>query len=101
MNGLTMDDLIKEKAQEAIEDVLEGNSKSQTLKYVYINDVDAIVKDLGGVKLDDRFDSNGWQWDFWQYYKIGHHIYILSGSGYYGGYTFGLNEDDEQEHEDE
>ena len=51
-------------------------------------------KDLGS---DARygiegFDTNGWQWDWWQHFKYGDKEYILSGSGYYGGHAFHLTD---------
>lgn len=38
----------------------------------------------------DGFDTNGWQWDWWQSFSYEGKDYTLSGSGYYGGHSFGL-----------
>lgn len=38
----------------------------------------------------DGFDTNGWQWDWWQHFEHGGKEYVLSGSGYYGGHAFHL-----------
>ncbi len=40
------------------------------------------------------FATNGWQWDWWQSFKCGDKNYTLSGSGYYGGHTFSLDDED-------
>jgi hypothetical protein len=34
------------------------------------------------------FETNGWQWDWWQDFQCGGVAYTLSGSGYYGGQSF-------------
>jgi len=36
------------------------------------------------------FDTNGWQWDWWQDFTHEGKKYTLGGSGYYGGHSFGL-----------
>jgi hypothetical protein len=38
----------------------------------------------------DGFDTNGWQWDWWQMFTFKGKDYTLSGSGYYGGHAFHL-----------
>ncbi len=58
----------------------------------YINDVSGVIKEMGGKELEDKFDSNGWQWDFWAYYEVNGKEYCLSGSGYYGNLKFSLSE---------
>jgi len=39
------------------------------------------------------FDTNGWQWDWWQHFTYEGKSYILGGSGYYGGLCFALDTD--------
>ena len=34
------------------------------------------------------FDTNGWQWDWWQEFRLDGVAYLLRGSGYYGGHEF-------------
>jgi hypothetical protein len=36
----------------------------------------------------EGFETNGWQWDWWQQFQHGGKDYTLSGSGYYGGHSF-------------
>lgn len=51
-------------------------------------------KDLG----DDArygiegFDTNGWQWNWWQHFRHDGKEYTLSGSGYYGGHAFHVSD---------
>ena len=56
--------------------------------------IDAVltIKGVKKKKTDEGngegFDTNGWQWDWWQHFKHNGKEYILSGSGYYGGHAF-------------
>ena len=47
----------------------------------------------------DKFDTNGWDYDYWQPCVINGHPYTLSGSGYYGGFSVShaTPEDDDDE----
>lgn len=40
----------------------------------------------------EGFDTNGWQWDWWQEFSHAGKRYTLSGSGYYGGHAFHLSD---------
>lgn len=59
--------------------------------------IDAVLTIPGMKKKKDDdsgngegFDTNGWQYDWWQTFVYKDKDYTLSGSGYYGGHTFGL-----------
>lgn len=41
----------------------------------------------------EGFDTNGWQWDWWQHFTHDGKNYTLSGSGYYGGHSFQLSDE--------
>lgn len=41
----------------------------------------------------DGFETNGWQWDWWQTFEFQGAKYTLRGSGYYGGHSFYLKDD--------
>lgn len=97
MNGLTIEAQITQSTVKSIERVLSGQWKDCRLPYVCISDVDKIMKAFGVDTDNSDFDTNGWQWDFWKKYRVDGKVYMLSGSGYYGGTTFGLNTDDEDE----
>lgn len=47
------------------------------------------AKSEDGERGSDGFDSNGWQWDWWQRFNHNGKTYVLSGSGHYGGHSFG------------
>lgn len=40
----------------------------------------------------EGFDTNGWQWDWWQDFSYKGKAYTLAGSGYYGGHSFNLSD---------
>ena len=40
----------------------------------------------------EGFDTNGWQYDWWQHFTHGGNEYTLSGSGYYGGHAFHVSD---------
>jgi hypothetical protein len=46
----------------------------------------------GGSYGIEGFDTNGWQWDWWQHFTHGDKEYTLSGSGYYGGHKFHVSD---------
>lgn len=48
------------------------------------------VSAIEGVREEERFETNGWEWDWWQTFSHEGRNYTLSGSGYYGGHSFGL-----------
>lgn len=50
------------------------------------------VSSIKGVTEKDRFESNGWEWDWWKTFSYNGKEYTLSGSGYYGGHRFGLSD---------
>lgn len=37
---------------------------------------------------DEGFETNGWQYDWWQHFAYNGKKYTLSGSGYCGGHSF-------------
>lgn len=41
----------------------------------------------------EGFDTNGWQYDWWQHFTHNGKEYTLSGSGYYGGHSFNLSDE--------
>jgi hypothetical protein len=63
--------------------------------------IDSILS-IKGVALTDNsesqngrgFNSNGWSWDWWQDFTYKGQHYTLSGSGWYGGHHFGLQDED-------
>lgn len=41
----------------------------------------------------EGFETNGWQYDWWQKFVCNGKNYTLSGSGYYGGHSFHLSDE--------
>ena len=79
----------------AVKQVLEGGDDWDAPNFHY--PAGALIKavlEIDGVESVDR-DSNGWQWDWWNYFTYEGKRFTLSGSGYYGGHAFYLS--DEQE----
>jgi hypothetical protein len=88
-----MKENIKLAMEVAIRKVISGKTKSVEIFGIYPNDViEYVTKELKGKHKED-WDTNGWQWDYWMDFEIDNEKYTLSGSGYYGGATFGLNTD--------
>lgn len=52
------------------------------------------IKGMKKVKSEegngDGFDTNGWQYDWWQQFTYKEKKYTLSGSGFNGGHAFNL-----------
>ena len=58
-----------------------------------ILEIKGMVKDDSNQDKNEGFETNGWEWDWWQDFNHEGRAYTLSGSGYYGGHEFELNED--------
>lgn len=60
--------------------------------------IDAVLTINGAAKKEteegngEGFDTNGWQYDWWQSFTHGGKEYTLSGSGYYGGHAFHVSD---------
>lgn len=60
--------------------------------------IDAILTIKGMAKKEteegngEGFDTNGWQYDWWQHFTHGGKEYTLSGSGFYGGHAFHISD---------
>ena len=69
-----------------INSVIDGLADIAVSSLLSAGDIDTYLKGLGEEFGD--METNGWQYDFWQNYKINNKYYCLSGSGYYGGLEF-------------
>jgi len=79
--------------------VLSGEKKGwerATLHHPAGAIIDAILEIKGVAKFKDEesegFDTNGWQWDWWQEFVYQGKRYTLSGSGHYGGHSFSISD---------
>ena len=50
------------------------------------------VSEIDGVE-EGEFESNGWQWDWWQEFIFDGRTFRLYGSGAYGGHGFSEKEE--------
>lgn len=55
--------------------------------------IKGMAKDEGDEESSSGFATNGWQWDWWQEFTHNSKSYTLSGSGYYGGHSFGPSDE--------
>jgi len=74
--------------KKSIYEVVNGEEKLVSLVGVYPINVTEYIQELGGEEIEDLFESNGWQWDFWQKFSLNDEAYMCAGSGYYGNLTF-------------
>tara|TARA_R110002073_G_scaffold3315_6_gene22350 strand:+ start:12104 stop:12358 length:255 start_codon:yes stop_codon:yes gene_type:complete len=73
---------------EVMEGILEfatGKGLQIDLPMIPIADVERILKRVGYDRLEEN-DTNGWQVDFWYYFKKEDKSLCLSGSLFYGRY---------------
>jgi len=71
-----------EEFKQQVEKLLQGEFDSfKTEELLSPDKADKILKDLGFEQ--GNFDSNGWDWDFWQDYEKDDVKYTLAGSGWY------------------
>lgn len=54
--------------------------------------IDAVSEYPGIDKIEDSFETNGWDWDWFQDFEYNGQRYTLCGSGYYGGHSFSRND---------
>lgn len=85
----TLRDLVYGLMVKGIREVIDGEIESFTSKLLYPNIViEYMVLKLGAIHKDgETFETNGWQWDWWDKVIVNEVTYNLSGSGYYGGVT--------------
>lgn len=83
---MTDDNIIayfKTQMAERIESVINGDTEKVSLLVVRPGDVISYLQDKYDISDDYDFDTNGWEWDFWQKYDVNGNTYQLSGDGYY------------------
>lgn len=89
---LTIDQ--KTQIRKAIDSVLNGIQEPVNIPMIPIEEFEKILKENFQIDTDTlEEDVNGWQVDFWYYYKIKENIFlVLSGSLYYGKFNIFLEE---------
>jgi len=69
-----------------INSVISGEEDVAISELISAGDINNYIESIG--EEVGELETNGWQYDFWQNYKINNKYYCLSGSGYYGGLEF-------------
>jgi hypothetical protein len=85
MKDSTLQNLIRENREKAIQKVLNGKEQSVSIKFSKPNDVLGYIQDIFNNKerLDWDIDQNGWQWDFWITFPFKDNNYMIAGDGFY------------------
>ncbi len=92
MNKEEIKKFVQKDLEEQINKVILGEIEEYNSDFATLDDVKSYLESVGFE--EGEFDSNGWQWDFWQYMMNDkQENYIISGSGYYGGVSFKKDED--------
>ncbi len=94
MKVLTDTEIIEQakvEAFEAMKEMLEGTRKEYIAKLLCPAIVEDIFDSLN-ISSNDDFESNGWQWDYCFSGTFEEKTIKISGSGYYGGLGFYLEE---------
>ena len=85
-----------------IQSVLDGGKpwEDKAIHYPANNIIEAVLgikgierKESQSTRCAGGFDTNGWDYDWWQYFTYNNKTYVLYGSGYYGGHGFAISED--------
>jgi hypothetical protein len=78
---------MNETVKETLDLIISGEIKEADVKPpIAPSKVTDYLKELG---YEEDLDFNGWQWDYWIYYRQkGCKTLVLCGSGYYGGQVF-------------
>jgi hypothetical protein len=95
---------IKNAVERGIASVLDGQTESFEIKpfkpdtlAVSPEMVTSIMESLGWKQVQeedrDKFDTNGWQYDWWMPFEKDGRSFTASGSGYYGGFGFHKTEE--------
>ena len=79
----------KRHVREKVKEVISGATETWDApnEHYPLMALNAAILEIAGVEEVDR-DTNGWAWDYWQYYSFEGKQFTLSGSGYHGGHTF-------------
>ena len=83
---------MKEKIKALIQPVLDGSKESIGIGYIPPAEVITVMEEEG-YELQEDWDTNGWDHDFWMYFIKDEKTFMFAGSWYYGSYSFGIDPD--------
>ena len=87
---------VEEYIKNSVTDVLIGETEEFSSEYMNLNKVIDIVQKLGGTH-EDALDTNGWEWDYWDYVRFDGKRYCISGSGYSGNCSISLSDEQDED----
>lgn len=96
MGKMTQEQLRKlalEDMKDGINKVISGEVDTFNSKLVHMADLKSHLEGLGWSSRDD-FDTNGWQGDMWESFKMDDKIIEIGAEGYYGGVSVNLGKRD-------
>ena len=62
--------------------------KTSTVTFMSLASTKKLLEDQGYPIINDDFESNGYQWDFWYELEISCGKFLIDGCGYHGTLTF-------------
>ena len=74
---------LKNIIENGIDSVISGAESSARLITARPGAVERYIQSKYGVRREDDFETNGWEWDYWIYFIIDGTKYQLSGDGFY------------------
>ena len=86
IDTIALKQLAIDKFKLDINSVISGEEDVAISELISAGDINNYIESIG--EEVGELETNGWQYDFWQNYKINNKYYCLSGSGYYGGLEF-------------
>ena len=83
------EEIIRERAASNIVAVLDDTVKSTVLPMFPLSELVDMIEQFGAKRIRDMAETNGWEVDFWEYFKKGENTYLLTGSLWHGEFNFG------------
>ena len=86
-----VDDNLKDLIRKGIECLFQGEIEKLEIDCYSPSKIFKIIKSMGIEIDEDEFETNGWQYDYWQNITHNNKKYVIHGSGYYGNLTIEEN----------
>ncbi len=79
---------LKQQIHDKLEQLFAGNIiKEVKIDLFCPSEIFENLEKFGIIIDDEQWDINGWQYDYWQYFKHNDKKYSFNGCGYYGYMT--------------
>lgn len=76
---------VKEQIKAEIKKLLTGEIEQVEIDTIPPSKLGDLIEEYGGIVLNDDFDTNGWDYDYWLPFTYNGVRYTIFGGGYYGG----------------